>query len=219
VFTSATRIRCRTTPDRIDTKDVCRTVRNRTQRGTFWGQIAFHGVRPMGMQDDARLRKIGGRRPTGTGLSPGRRAGLGGTRAATYAASVQSVLQVHGQCDGSRGLEPGGFPPYLQDAFELQTRVRSVSDLANQRDSEFAGGSLQADAARPANGLDRRLDAATGRKAFVGEGARQTGGGDGIERSAATRFGATFARTTRVGDLARFAGTRVQRDPGGATGA
>jgi hypothetical protein len=171
------------------------------------------------MQDDARLRKIGGRRPTGTRMSPGRRACLGGTRAAAYAASVQSVLQVHRQLNRSRGLEPRGLPPHLQDAIELQTRIWSVSDLAHQRHSEFAGGQLPAHAPRPTDRLDRRRDAAAGRTAFIGESARQVGGGDGIERPTAARFGPSFAGIARVGDLARFARTRVQRDSGGAAGA
>ena len=171
------------------------------------------------MQDDARLRKIGGRRPTGTGMSPGRRTGLGGTRAATYAASFQSVLPVHGKCDRSRGLEPGGFPPHLQDAIELQTGIRSVSDLANQRHSESVGGQLPADAARPADGFDRRRDAATGREAFFSKSARQVGGGYGIERPTATGSGATFARIAGIGDPARSARARVQRDSGRAAGA
>ena len=171
------------------------------------------------MQDDARLRKIGGRRPTGTGMSPGRRTGLGGTRAATYAASLQSMLQVHREFDGSRGLEPGGFPPHLQNAIELQTSVWCVSDVADQRHPEFAGRQLPADATRPADRFDRRLDAATGRKAFVGTSARQVSRGYGVERSTATGLGASFARIAGVGDLARFAGTRVQRDTGGAASA
>ena len=45
----------------------------------------------------ARLKKIGARRPTGAGMPPGRRAGLGGTRAAAHAARLQSVLPVHRQ--------------------------------------------------------------------------------------------------------------------------
>jgi hypothetical protein len=168
---------------------------------------------------DARLRKIGGRRPTGTGMSPGRRTGLGGTRSAQYAASVQSLLQVHGQFNRSRGLEPGSFPPYLPDVVELQTCIWSVSDLAHQRHAEFASGSLPAHAPRPADGFAGGLDAATGRTAFLGEGARQVGGGYGVERSTATRFSASFTRTPRVGDLARFARTRVQRNTGSAASA
>jgi hypothetical protein len=171
------------------------------------------------MLDDARLRKIGGRRPTGTRLPPGRRTGLGGTRAAAHAASVQSMLQVHRECDGSRGLEPGGFPPHLQNAVELQTGVWCVSDMVDQRHPESAGGQLPPHAARPADGFDRRRDAAIGRKAFICASARQVGGSYGIERSAATRLGASFARIAGVGDLARFARTRIQRDPGGAASA
>jgi len=168
---------------------------------------------------DARLRKIGGRRPTGTGVSPGRRTGLGGTRAQAHAPGFQSVLQVHRQFHGSRRLKPGSFPAHLQDAVELQTCVRSVSDLAHERHQKSVSGPLPAHAARPANRLDRRRDAATGREALVGEGAGQIGGGYGIERSVATRLSAAISRTPRVGDLARFTRTRIQRDPGGATGA
>jgi hypothetical protein len=171
------------------------------------------------MQDDARLRKIGGRRPTGTRMSPGRRTGLGGTRAATYATSFQSVLQVHGKRDGSRGLEPGRFPPHLQNAVELQTGVRCLSDVADKCHSEFAGRQLPADAARSADGFHGRRDAAIGRKAFFGTSARQVGRGYGVERSTATGLGASFARIAGVGDLAGFARTRVQRDPGGAPSA
>ena len=167
---------------------------------------------------DARLKRIGGRRPTGTGMSPGRRTGLGGTRAAAYAPSFQSVLQIHRQLNGSRRLEPGSFPAHLQNAAELQTCVRSVSDLAHQRHQKSVGGPLPAHAARPANRFDRRRDAATGRETLVGEGAGQIGGGYGIERSAATRISAALSRTPRVSDLARFTRTRIQRDPGGAAG-
>lgn len=147
------------------------------------------------MQDDARLRKIGGRRPTGTTMSPGRRAGLGGTRAAAFAASVQPLLPVHRQFDGSRGLEPGGFSTSLQDAIELQACIWSFPDLAHQRHAQFAGGQLPPHASRSADGLDRRRDAAIGREAFIRTGARQTGRGHGIERPTATRFSAAFTRT------------------------
>jgi hypothetical protein len=171
------------------------------------------------MQGDARLRKIGGRRPTGTAMSPGRRAGLGGTRAASYAARVQFVLPVHGQCHGSRRPEPRGFPAHLPDACELQTGIRRVSDVAYQRHAEFAGGSLPAHTPRPANRFHGRRDAADRGKAFFGESARQAGRGCGIERSTAAWFGASFAGIAGVRNIARFARSGVQRNSSGATSA
>ena len=64
----------------------------------------------------ARLRAIGARRPTGRTLSQGRWAGLGRTRAAAYAASVQPVLPVHGQFDRSRGPDAGSLSADLSHA-------------------------------------------------------------------------------------------------------
>src|SRR5271154_3444680 len=103
-----------------------------------------------------RLTAIGARCPTGAGMSQGGWALLGGACAAARAARVQFVLPVYGECDGRRRPEPGSFSADLQNAAELQSVVRRVRDLADQRDAEFAGGSLPAHAARPADGFDRR---------------------------------------------------------------
>ena len=164
------------------------------------------------MLDDSRLRTIGGRRPTGAAVSPGRRAGLGGTCAPAHAARVQSMLQVHGQRDGGRRPEPGGFPAHLSHARKLPTSVRSFSNLADQRDAEFACGSLPANPTRPADGFNRRCHAAIGRETFFGASARQAGRGWRIERSIAACSRAALARTERGGNLARFARSGVQRD-------
>ena len=164
------------------------------------------------MLDDSRLRTIGGRRPTGAAMSPGRRAGLGGTCAPPHPARVQSMLPIHRQRDRSRRSEPGGFSTNLPHARELPTSVWSFSDLADQRDAEFAGGSLPANATRPADGFNRRCHAAIGREAFFRASARQAGRGWGIERSTAACSGAALARTERGGNLARFARSGVQRD-------
>jgi len=164
------------------------------------------------MLDDSRLRTIGGRRPTGAAMSPGRRAGLGGTCAPPHPARVQSVLPIHRQLDGSRRPEPGGFSTNLPHARELPASIRSFSNLADQRDAEFACGSLPANATRPADRFDRRCHAAIGRETFFSTSARQAGRGWGIKRSTATCSGAAIARTERGGNLARFARSGVQRD-------
>jgi len=164
------------------------------------------------MLDDSRLRTIGGRRPTGAAMSPGRRAGLGGTCAPPHSARIQSVLPIYRQRDGSRRLEPGGFSTNLPHARELPTSVRSFSNLADQRDAEFACGSLPANATRPADGFNRRCHAAIGREAFFSPSARQAGRGWGIEPSTAACSCAALARTERVGNIARFARSGVQRD-------
>src|SRR5580698_8286989 len=171
------------------------------------------------MLDDSRLRTIGGRRPTGTAMSPGRRAGLGGTCAPPHAARVQSVLPVHGQRDGGRRPEPGGFPAYLSHTFELPTGIWSVSDVADERDAQFAGRSLPADSTRSANGFNRRRNAAVGRKTFFGAGAGQTGRGGGVKHPTAARLGTPFTRTEGVGNFARFAGPGIQRDSDCVAGA
>src|ERR1700735_1018137 len=107
-----------------------------------------------GMQAQ-RLIAIGARCPTGAGMSPGRWGLLGGTCTAARAAGVQFVLPVYGQRDGRRRSEPGSFSADLQNAAELQSFVRGVRNLADQRDAEFAGGPLPAHAAGPADGFDR----------------------------------------------------------------
>ena len=171
------------------------------------------------MQDDARLRKIGGRRPIGTAMSPRRRAGLGGTCAPPHPASVQSVLPVHGQRNGGRGSEPGGFSTPLPHTFELSTCVRSFSDLVDERYAQSAGGSLPAHPPRSANGFDGRFHAPVGGKAFFGASAGQAGGGWRIEYSTAARFGAAFPRIEGVGDFARFARSGIQRNSSCVAGA
>ncbi len=164
------------------------------------------------MLDDSRLRTIGGRRPTGAAVSPGRRAGLGGTCAPPHAARVQSMLPIHRQRDRSRRPEPGGFSTNLPHARELPSGVWSFSNLADQRDAEFACGSLPANPTRPADGFNRRCHAATGRETFFRASARQVGRGWRVERSTAACSGAAIARTERGGNLARFARSGVQRD-------
>ena len=164
------------------------------------------------MLDDSRLRTIGGRRPTGAAMSPGRRAGLGGTCAPPHPARIQSVLPVHRQRDGSRRPEPGGFSTNLPHARKLPASVRGISNLADQRDAEFACGSLPANAPRPSDGFDRRCHAAIGRETFFGASARQAGRGGRIEHSTAARLSAAFARTEGVGNIARLARPGVQRD-------
>jgi len=164
------------------------------------------------MLDDSRLRTIGGRRPTGAAMSPGRRAGLGGTCAPPHPARVQPLLPIHRQLDRSRRPEPGGFSTHLSHTRELPTCVRSFSDLADQRDAEFACGSLPANATRSADGFNRRCHAAIGRETFFSASARQAGRGWGIERSTAACSCAALARIERVGNIARFAGSGVQRD-------
>jgi hypothetical protein len=171
------------------------------------------------MLDDSRLRTIGGRRPTGATMSPGRRAGLGGTCAPPHPARIQSVLPIHRQCDGSRRPEPGGFSTNLPHARKLPTSVRSFSNLADQRDAEFACGSLPANAPRPADRFDRRCHAAVGRETFFSASARQAGRGWRIEHSTAAWSGAAFARTERVGNFARLARSGVQRNSGSAASA
>src|ERR1700719_439711 len=141
----------------------------------------------------ARLGKIGARRPIGTALSPGRRAGLGGTRAAPHAACFWLVLPVHRQLDGSRGPEPGSFPAHLPHAPKLSARLRSVSDVVDQRDAQFAGGPLSANASRSNHGFDRGRHAPARTEAILGENAGPAGASGGIERAIAARVGATLA--------------------------
>src|SRR5579862_8938558 len=121
----------------------------------------------------ARLRKIGARRSTGTAMSPGRRAGLGGTRAPAREARVQHMLPFYGKCNRRAGFEPGGFSAHLSHAGKLPAGLRSVSHVAHQRDAQFAGGSLPAHAPRSRDGFDRRRHAGARRKAFAGANASE----------------------------------------------
>ncbi len=160
----------------------------------------------------ARLNTIGARRPTGTTMSPGRRAGLGGARKEAHAARVQFVLPIYGQLGGIGRFEPGSFSADLQDAGKLQAGVWGVSDVADERDAQFAGGSLPANAAGPDYGFDRRRDAGAGRETFLGTDAGQAGTRGRIERAIAARAGSAVAGFARGGDLARLAGIGVQRN-------
>ena len=154
----------------------------------------------------ARLRKIGARRSTGAAMSPGRRAGLGGTRAAAHEARVQHMLSLHRKRNRRAGFEPGSISAYLSHARELSAGVRSVSHVADQRDAEFAGGSLPTHATRSSDGFDRRCDARTRGKALAGANSRPARGSLRVERAIAARTCPAFARIARGGDLARFAG-------------
>ncbi len=167
----------------------------------------------------ARLRKIGARRSTGAAMSPGRRAGLGGTRASAHQARVQHMLPVHRELNRRAGFEPGSFPAHLSNARELPTGVRSVSHVAHERDAEFAGGSLPAHAPRSRDGFDRRRDARARGKALAGANARPARRSVRVERAIAAWTRPAFARVARSGDLARFAGSGIQRDSSSARSA
>ena len=167
----------------------------------------------------ARLRKIGARRSTGAAMSPGRRAGLGGTRAAAHETRVQHMLPLHGKRNRRAGFEPGSFPAHLSHARELPAGLWGVSHVAHERDAQFAGGSLPAHAPRPRDGLDRRCDAGARRKALSGANARPARRSVRVERAIAARTRPAFARVARGGDLARFAGLGIQRDSSGTRSA
>src|SRR5215469_13854825 len=163
--------------------------------------------------------RIGAGRPTGSAVPPGRRVGLGATRTGAHATGIQPVLPVHGQFDGSGGLEPGGFSEDLSHAPKLPPSRRGVSNVADQRDAELAGRSLPADAARPAYGFDRGSDAPARRETFFGANAGPLGAGSGVEWAIAAGALEAVARIARSGDLARFAEFGIQRDSGRAAGA
>src|SRR4029077_8124405 len=167
----------------------------------------------------ARQSKTGARCPIGAKLPPGRWAGLGGTCKAAHAARLQPVLPLYGQFGGSRGSEPGSFSADLPDAGELPVGVWRFPNVADERDAQFAGGSLPADASRPSYGLAGRRDAGARREAFVGARARQAGAGGGVERAIAAWAGEAFTGVARGGDPARFAGSGIQRGAGDTAGA
>src|ERR1700734_3456303 len=114
----------------------------------------------------ARLTAIGGGRPTGANVPPRRRPCLGGAGKAAYPAGVQPVLSVHRKFDRSRRPEPGSLLADLSHPGVVPGSVWGVSYLAYASHTKFAGGSLPADAARPADRFDRGQAAAAGRKAF-----------------------------------------------------
>src|ERR1700675_1563356 len=167
----------------------------------------------------ARQRKIGARRPIGAAMSPGRRAGLGGTRASAYEARVWSVLPVHRQLRGSRGPDPGSFSAHLSHAAELPGRIRRFSDVAYQRDAQSAGGQLPAHAAGPHDGFNRRRDAETRGEAFGSAHAGPVGASSRTERATTAWIGAAFAGMARGGYFSRFAAVGIQRDSNGAASA
>src|SRR5579862_1833783 len=167
----------------------------------------------------ARLTTIGVRRPTGGAMSPGRWAGLGRTRPEAHEASVQHLLPLHEQPDGSGRPEPGSFSSGLQDALELSSRIRRFSHVADERDAESSGGSLPEIAAGSDDGFDRGHDAGSRREAIVGADAGQDRACLGAEPASAARTREALAGTSRSGDLARPAGFGIQRDSNSAASA
>jgi len=166
-----------------------------------------------------RLRAIGARCPIGTKMPAGRRAGVGGIGASPRAPGVRLVLPVHGQFARSRGFEPGSFFEGVQVIGELPLGGRRISDVVDERDAQFAGGSLPANEARPADGFDRGRNTAGRRKARVEPHAVQARGRFGIERADTAGALAAFAGLARGGNPAGLAGSGIQRNSSGFVGA
>src|SRR6185437_5784878 len=150
-----------------------------------------------------RKMTIGSGRPTGPTMPEGRWAGLGRACAPAHAPSLQPLLSLHQQFDGSRGFDPGSFSADLPHAGELSHRLWRLPNLADQRHAQSAGGSLPQVAPRP---NDRRAR-------------RRAAGGARIERASAVGIGQTFAGIARGDYSAGLAGFGIHGNSAGAFGA
>ncbi len=162
-----------------------------------------------------RPKTIGARCPIGTKMPTGRRAGVGGIGASPCAPRFRTVLSLHGKLARSRRSEPGSFSQDLPVNGELSFGRWRISDVAHERNAKFAGGSLPANEAGPANGFDRRRDAATGRKALVDPDAVQATGRLGTQRPDPACVVEAFAGVARSRNPAGLAGSGIQRNSRG----
>lgn len=166
-----------------------------------------------------RLTTIAARRSTGPALPAGRWASVGRAGAAPLAARVQYMLPIYRQLDGSGRLKPGSFSQDLSLAGQLPRAFGRIRNLAHQRHSQLAGGSLPANATRSLDGFDRGRDAAARREAVERAHAGQDRRRSAAQRAGAARACEAFAGTPGSCNSSRFAGSGIQRDSRSSLGA
>ncbi len=152
-------------------------------------------------------KQLGAGCPTGPAMPPGRRFGLGGTGASSYAPDIQPMLPVYREWNGGRGSLSGSISASVPDAGELSLGARRICDVDDQRHAKPADRPLSPNQARPNNGFTGRCNASGGEQRIGRPSARRAGTFGRVERASASCIDQAFAGVTRGSYFAGLAAT------------